>query len=387
MKKILFISGIQIFPPESGGQLRSANICRALSGLGHVVQIYSFTGRKADYINRKKSSEEKINENLTEYVNRNPFLGALQFLFYKSNIPPLWLTWMTKFYIPFRLKKKIQHCDSLLLDFPYLHPITTTTAAPVRVNTHNAEFELYPGRNFLSTLVKKIEVESFKKAEVVFFCNAHDEKKFTDSLSMISTKARILPNGVELNDFIFNKNDRLYVRNKYNIANDQHVFLFTASRYLPNTEAFEFLVEWSHKNVQFLIEENIVILVVGTVCETLYDSPYLKIAGRVPQIKPYFWASDFGLNPLLEGSGTNVKMIEFLAAKLPILTTSFGARGLKLVNLDTCFYFERSDLASVLKKAASSDCFEKKRIAEKAFRENLENIDISRALKALSINW
>jgi hypothetical protein len=80
MKKIILISGIQIFPPESGGQLRSANICRSLVKLGFQVEIYSFTGRKKDYKEFRSSSEEKIQENLVEFTNRNIFYGLIQFL-------------------------------------------------------------------------------------------------------------------------------------------------------------------------------------------------------------------------------------------------------------------------------------------------------------------
>jgi hypothetical protein len=47
------------------------NICRTLASLGHQVEVYSFTGRKTDYFNRKKSGEEKILENLREYVNQS----------------------------------------------------------------------------------------------------------------------------------------------------------------------------------------------------------------------------------------------------------------------------------------------------------------------------
>lgn len=387
MKKIVFVSGIQIFPPESGGQLRSANFCRSLAKLGFSVEIYSFSGRKNDYLKSKKSSEEKISDNISEYTNRTPIWGAIQFLFYKANLPPLWLTWLTHFYIPYSLKKKIQNADSLLIDFPYLYPIADNSSAPLRVNTHNAEFELYADRKFLCSLIKKIEVESFNKAEIVFFCNDQDKDKFTDSFPQISTKARLLPNGVEPDDFIFNEKDRLSIRKKYNIGTDQRVYLFTGSHYLPNIRALEFLVNWAHQNAPFLIEEKIVVLVAGTVCETLYDSSYLKIVGKVPEIKPYFWASDFGLNPVLEGSGTNVKMIEFLAAKLPILTTSFGARGLKLVNQETCYYFEQSNFLSVLKISRHTDQSKINEMARKALSENQQSVDMTDALKNLSIKW
>lgn len=387
MRKIIFVSGIQIFPPESGGQLRSANLCRSLIKLGFQIEIYSFTGRKADYINKVQSGEVRITENLTEYVNRSRTLGIVQYLFYKFHLPPFWLTWLTHLYLPTTLKAKIQKCDNLLLDFPFLYPVAKKTSAPLRVNTHNAEYELYADQPFLSKMVKKTEVESFKKAETVIFCNDNDRKKFIADYPELGSKSLILPNGLDLADFKFNFEERRALRKQYNIAEDQKVFLFTGSKYLPNSVAFDFLREWSHQNAEILCKEKIILMVAGTVSETLNDSPYLKIVGKVLSMRPYFWASDFGINPIISGSGTNVKMIEFIAAKLPILTTPFGARGLNLINGESCFYFEESNFLSVIRAAAKTSEQDKAKMAERAFYENQQIIDMTHALKSLNLKW
>lgn len=42
--------------------------------------------------------------------------------------------------------------------------------------------------------------------------------------------------------------------------------------------------------------------------------------------------SDAALNPLIYGSGTNLKMLDYMAAELPIITTHIGARGLDIIN-------------------------------------------------------
>ena len=39
-------------------------------------------------------------------------------------------------------------------------------------------------------------------------------------------------------------------------------------------------------------------------------------------------AADVALNPVLHGSGTNLKVIEYLAAGVPVVSTAFGIRGL-----------------------------------------------------------
>jgi glycosyltransferase involved in cell wall biosynthesis len=39
---------------------------------------------------------------------------------------------------------------------------------------------------------------------------------------------------------------------------------------------------------------------------------------------------DLAINPMESGSGTNLKMLDYMAAGVPVLTTAFGARGLHI---------------------------------------------------------
>ena len=41
-----------------------------------------------------------------------------------------------------------------------------------------------------------------------------------------------------------------------------------------------------------------------------------------------FSVVDFALNPMLSGSGTNLKMFDYMSAGIPVITTEFGTRGI-----------------------------------------------------------
>ena len=41
-----------------------------------------------------------------------------------------------------------------------------------------------------------------------------------------------------------------------------------------------------------------------------------------------FQTVDFALNPMLSGSGTNLKMFDYMAAGIPVFSTRFGTRGI-----------------------------------------------------------
>ncbi|MBK7984893.1 MAG: glycosyltransferase [Candidatus Competibacteraceae bacterium] len=60
-------------------------------------------------------------------------------------------------------------------------------------------------------------------------------------------------------------------------------------------------------------------VVVGQITETSQDHPGL---------------ADIALNPMLAGSGTNLKMLDYFAAGIPVISTATGARGLDVRDED-----------------------------------------------------
>ncbi|MBW9221057.1 glycosyltransferase, partial [Methanothermococcus sp. SCGC AD-155-M21] len=56
----------------------------------------------------------------------------------------------------------------------------------------------------------------------------------------------------------------------------------------------------------------------------------IVITGMVDDIIPYFKIADIAINPIISGSGTNIKLFEYLASGVPTITTPFGARGIDI---------------------------------------------------------
>ena len=55
-------------------------------------------------------------------------------------------------------------------------------------------------------------------------------------------------------------------------------------------------------------------------------------AGLTADCKPFFEAADIAINPMLTGSGSNLKQLEFMAMGLPTVATPVGARGIPIVD-------------------------------------------------------
>lgn len=59
--------------------------------------------------------------------------------------------------------------------------------------------------------------------------------------------------------------------------------------------------------------------------------PNVIITGQLADAERDLWyvAASFAVNPMMAGSGTNIKMFDFMAMALPVVTTEVGARGIE----------------------------------------------------------
>jgi glycosyltransferase involved in cell wall biosynthesis len=57
----------------------------------------------------------------------------------------------------------------------------------------------------------------------------------------------------------------------------------------------------------------------------------VHVTGGVPSVAPYLARGTLFVAPLRQGGGTRMKLIEALAAGIPVVTTSLGAQGLGAV--------------------------------------------------------
>lgn len=58
------------------------------------------------------------------------------------------------------------------------------------------------------------------------------------------------------------------------------------------------------------------------------EHPNVELAINVPDVTQYLNTATVAINPVLTGSGINIKMADYLTSKTPVITTSYGARGL-----------------------------------------------------------
>jgi glycosyltransferase involved in cell wall biosynthesis len=393
--KVLFLSGLQIHPTLSGGQLRSFGLASALRRHGLEVFVYSLVGRKPDYLARRPSGTQLWPDGTPEFVDRGLFGFVAQFGSYQLALPPLWITaWLRAaaaspagVLLPALLRRKLEWCDVVVADFPFVHPVFSAPSARGRLHvlsTHNLEHQMYPAPSRLGAAVRRTELAAARACDVLVACCAED-------LAFFEAHARprrsvVVPNGIDPRRFEGLGAQRSRARQELGIGDDVRVFLFTASKYGPNREAFEYLLGFARGHARLLSEQKIHLLVVGNVTAEPLRLPGFTATGRVDAVEPYFAAADAALNPIASGAGTNVKMCEFLAVRLPILSTRFGARGFRLEDGETAFVFEREGLAAALtevRRLFEADAGRLRTMAEKAHARNEAVIDMAACARPL----
>lgn len=58
--------------------------------------------------------------------------------------------------------------------------------------------------------------------------------------------------------------------------------------------------------------------------------PRCQLAADVPDVRPYLDGASVAVNPAISGSGVNIKLIEYMDAAIPLVSTSLATRGLPL---------------------------------------------------------
>ena len=365
--KVLILSGIQIEPTNSGGQLRTQNLAKEFEKYSEEVVIFSFTGRRADYVAKVSSGWQTIGPKIREYVDRSQLNGFLQWVCYKLHLPPFWLTWSDTKNCPSLLKELISDADVLVSDFPFFFRFLESNS-PQKLcvlNTHNIEAELYKSR-LVQRYVEGVESRAYQAAKASFFCSEAEREHFG---AADDASAFVIPNGIDEKLYApVSASERTRLRRELNIPDDKSVFLFTAARHVPNLDAFGKLQAWAKENQALLKKLNALILVAGSVSESFVLEDYFRAEGRVESMFPYFHIADFALNPVETGSGTNVKMLEFMAAKLPILSTSFGTRGTNLTPEESYLPITFETLGEKIEQ--SLKIVDRERMSELAYQQN-----------------
>lgn len=319
--RMVQIAPYPVLPPSAGGKIRIVELARALCRLGVEVTIvapYHVTQRRA--LARR--------EPFTLYqVPYAPFL--LPFLFVDRPFP---YGALVSFHPGYRalLPVSLASFDLCQVDHPAFVDLAQSVppSVPVVYGSQNVEFdyvsaESRPGlvRRWAGHRVRALEARLIERAAHVLACTEGDGHRFRELYGVPADRISVVPNGIDLAAV-----DARRARQPPPLAPARlpRRAIFTGSDVAHNRRAVAAILT----RIAPALERETEFVIVGPCARRVRGSgrPNLRLDPN-GDVSQYAAPGTIGLNPVVAGSGSSMKLVHYLASELPVLSTPFGMRG------------------------------------------------------------
>ncbi|GAB6462970.1 MULTISPECIES: glycosyltransferase family 4 protein [Bacillus] len=338
MKNILFITHLYPYPPDDGGRIVTFNTIKELRKYGHNIFLCTFAEKdislkeiplditysvipfsyKNSYDKLIKNLFQKKPYNMEKYINKE-MASKINSILEENNIELVYVDHLHMAYYGAMIKEK----------YPNL---------PVVLRQHNVE----------STIFERAVQEESNKLKRIYLKHQY-KKLFQYESKIVDIFEEVYTITEEDKYRLHSMNERAKIKNlpagvdteKYspieNIEGNLEptiVFLGTMS-WLPNVNG----VEWFIKDIfpKVLAKyPNLKFYIVGkNPPEKIYKyqnmyKENLIITGYVDDERPYIAKADAFIVPLKIGGGMRIKILNALAMKTAIVTTTVGVEGISL---------------------------------------------------------
>ncbi|GAA0553160.1 glycosyltransferase family 4 protein [Halorubrum ejinorense] len=226
--------------------------------------------------------------------------------------------------------------DVVVCEFPQVTDaaaeLSTSHDAKLLLNKHNADYEILDGylrERSVPSVVRRRLVENFREfeanaietADVTVFQSEEDRKRFDVGAA---TDTFVIPNGCDYRS-ISHGGDPEAAARECGIPGDGFTCVFLGSYdYAPNRRAARLIIDDlapALPDVDFLLLGRNPPAASG-------DNVYAP--GYVADLAGALHLADAALCPLTTGSGTKLKMLDYFAAELPVISTTVGTQGLSV---------------------------------------------------------
>lgn len=332
-RRLVVVTTAATHPPRRGGQIRTAGL------LGHLarhwqVASYSLTIQRTDLPWPRR--EHRVTGRWVDHRTLDPLFLAWVGLCGRLGYPPAFTDRVMSL-LPHRaLRRALAQADAVWVVQPYPYGWVrrhTPAGTPVLLDAQNIEIELVPKgkgrwRRRVAEEVERCEREAFRGAAMVFATSPAEE---TVAGATGAADVVLIPNGVDIDRLAPpSVAQRAAARRDLGLPTTGSIAIFAGSLHPPNREAVEIL----EAHAERYTAGGVTLLIVGRCSIGRPAVAGVIHAGEVVDVLPYFHAADIAVCPLISGSGTSLKSVEYLAAGLPLVSTAVGVRGLDLAEGD-----------------------------------------------------
>ncbi len=336
--RVLFLSPRQCWPALSGAKLREYHLARALSRCSELTHVYFAEAGQAPLT----ANDLPLTKRIVAVPKPHPY-GPLKILRGVAGKWPLPVLNYTSPLMTTALSRldaspgfDLVHLDSIHM-VRYVKSLGRILGQAPRVSYdwHNIESEAMrryaesapsPARRIYANLtavkLEALEREILATAFGHIVCSERERIR----LQRIAPAARIavVENGVDCG----------YFRELRREPTRRRIVFVGKMDYYPNIEA---VTEFAQKTWPMVRDQlkDLTFTIVGASppasVQALASIRGVEVTGTVPDVRPYYREAVAAVVPLRTGGGTRLKILEAMAAEVPVVSTPLGAEGL-LIN-------------------------------------------------------
>lgn len=329
-KKLLYIVPHDFVPAENGGQLRVKHILSALATQFDTTIVY-FSEQEHNHLQVSSHFPDSEVIQISHSHRKYSFLHKLSMRIALRTFTGLDISSIA-FYELMQSKLRYKHFD--LVMFEHLESLHFAGNLCIRyfphayriINLHNIDHELWAAEyaNFphkpqllkYSKKALKAEKQLFKNVHIALVCSPDDAQKIK-TLNSNKLKTLLIPNGTSIPEI-------------HNTDKRPNSLLFVGSLdYFPNIEG----LRWFYTKVWPSLLQKIPSVTLRIVGRgnleniSFIQHPNIEKIGHVASVSEYYFSSRLSIVPLLDGSGTRLKIPEAMAHNVPVVATYKGAEG------------------------------------------------------------
>jgi len=330
---ILIVSPFLPYPLDQGGKIRIFNLIKCLSRL-HSVTLAAIVD------NRDASDLGPLREICSSVilVERPARLWLDRYAFFTGFAPYNVIRYRSAA-MRQELKRLQQVCafDLVQIEFTMMWQYADLfQGTPVTLDAHNIEYKNVQqiGSSVTSLLwrqmyrleeirLKAVEKRAWQQSAL---CFAVSDRERDEIASFVGDRANVVTatNGVDPERFAFSPKGRAGKR----------ILFLGGMDYSPNLDAARYFLNEVFPIIRREEPEAILMLVGRELGRLGNDAlqPGVECHESVPEVLPWFYAADLLAVPLRQGAGTRIKVLEAMAAGLPVVTTSKGCEGIAVEN-------------------------------------------------------